>query len=257
MSLLLALVTIISASLLAGAQDVASFLAGMQTTLTGAGLTKTATALGNINGTDAGQRLLGGIMSLPSATLFAPADSAWNDTVLNGDTEVLVGILAYHVATLTVTPDSLTDPPSYDVVFSMYRSSDGALPNDQTQVLVVQKQVSPPGVIILRPDSNTTTTGDQMSYQQIIIWAVPEIIVRPYDSLGIMDKNIIYADNSAPVQMTNFCVTAHMADRWGACKGCTYFVPINQAIAAISGTLYGLPGSTQVAVMENHVSCCT
>ena len=69
-----------------------------------------------------------------------------------------------------------------------------------------------------------------------------------------MDKDIIYADNSAPVQMTNFCVTAHMADRWGACKGCTYFVPINQAIAAISGDLYGLPGSTQVAVMENHVS---
>ena len=80
-----------------------------------------------------------------------------------------------QVATLTVTPDSLTDPPSYDVVFSMYRSSDDALPNDQTQVLVVQKQVSPPGVIILRPDSNTTTTGNQMSFQQTIIWAVPEV----------------------------------------------------------------------------------
>ena len=71
----LSITTLLTTALMAHAQDVASFLAGMQTTLTDAGLTKSATALGNINGTDAGQRLLGGIMSLPSATFFAPVDS--------------------------------------------------------------------------------------------------------------------------------------------------------------------------------------
>ncbi|ORY20451.1 hypothetical protein BCR39DRAFT_591825, partial [Naematelia encephala] len=275
-SLLLSLFSLSPLALAVPSVNSTTYFNGLTTALLTLGLNECVNVLSAVNTTIAGQQLLNSLYTGDTFTLYAPVDTAWDASGLaniqpSGD---LVSLLEYHIVTAQI--NSTTDiafSRHHTIAITKLNTPTVRLPENQPQVIVLEQAPNntfilpnttisippyttsnPPPILIRGDQWNATSVAPQAIYQNLYIQPISRVLSVPSPLL----KTLLLPglSISAPTGATSFndlLSQLNLSAALANCDGCTFFVPVNAAIDAVSSTFSAMTADQQNAVLLNHL----
>lgn len=170
---------------------------------------------------------------------------------------------SHQISPSTVNTTEVAPPRRHTIAYTELRQ-DQALPGIQPQVIVLEKTPADDSRALIRgADWNATTRGGISQYEKIWIQPIQRVsvlnVVRSSQVLDpplqLIDTLRLPLDSSAPNGATatlELLQSLGLQDTFSGCKGCTFFIPNDGALALVN--VSALNGAQKANVLLNHVS---
>ncbi|WVQ80263.1 hypothetical protein IAT38_002368 [Cryptococcus sp. DSM 104549] len=247
----------------APASTSSEYFSGLQEALAGAGLNGFWNAITVARTTQTGRDLFDKLYTDDDFSLYPPVDGAWQSSSLDNPpaNQDLVDLLSYHIVQGHLNSSTDIAPSRRHTVSpSLLRTANTLLPEDDTQVMVLQTDEgyepnqSPENTsIIIRGDEwNATSQGVQFDYKNLKIQAIdkPSPLIKTISLTGLA-----LATPRGASSYLDLMTHLNLNNTLQQCVGCTFFVPVDQAFvnAEADQAYRGLQLGQKSIVLFNHI----
>ncbi|KAG9119923.1 hypothetical protein FRC07_004825 [Ceratobasidium sp. 392] len=228
-------------------------LTGLIDTLNQQGLTTFTTALTQYASTQQGQQDANNFQN-GNYTILAPTNQALDPVLptLGNDTNALGTILSYHILNGSYGASSIAPARSHSIAPTFLTNNTYVNLGGSPQVQVLERSTDGNRIVIRRTTGNATVTNST-TYQSFTIHSVDSVLMPPGDLKAALSTGLV---SRAPGGFTGFGGSLQKVgqlDNANNAANSTFFVPIDEAFAAVNSTTSGLSNDQLNNILQNHI----